>query len=167
MTVKRVYGVMVTMTTYGTWLRGDSRGWVEDGRIYPPAPDRENADRQRMKHDPFIFDSHRLHEIGAAIGSSLQTRLQQHILALTVQTWHVHFIVGDSDRPIAEVVKCAKEAARYFLRVGRPIWTDGYDKRFSFDLRTLSNRIQYVERHNIHHGLPPRPWPFIMPVNDP
>jgi hypothetical protein len=23
--------IMVTMTTYGTWLRGDPRGWVEDG----------------------------------------------------------------------------------------------------------------------------------------
>ena len=38
MTVQQVCGVMVTMTTYGTWLRGDARGWVEDGRTYPANP---------------------------------------------------------------------------------------------------------------------------------
>ncbi|MFO0919531.1 MAG: hypothetical protein U0872_14625 [Planctomycetaceae bacterium] len=151
------------MTTYGTWLRGDARGWVEEGRLYPPDPDQEFADRQRMKHDPFMLDANQLMPIGAAMGASLQNRLQQRILALTVQTWHVHFVVSDSDRPISEVVKCAKDAVRYLLRAGRPIWTDGYDKRFCFDQQTLWNRIQYVEWHNIERGMPPRPWPFIVP----
>lgn len=103
--------------------------------------------------------------IGEAIGESLQSRLNQRILALTVQTWHVHFVVSDSEQPIGEVVKCAKEAVRYHLRPGRPIWTDHYDKRFCFDEPTLWNRIHYVERHNIERGLPPRPWPFIIPFD--
>jgi len=30
--------IMVTSTTYGTWLRGDKRGWVDDGRILPSLP---------------------------------------------------------------------------------------------------------------------------------
>jgi hypothetical protein len=41
---------MLTMTTYGTWLRGDNRGWVDDGKILPAAPFLEDADRVRMKH---------------------------------------------------------------------------------------------------------------------
>jgi hypothetical protein len=28
---------ILTTTTYGTWLRGDARNWVEDGIIYPPS----------------------------------------------------------------------------------------------------------------------------------
>jgi hypothetical protein len=163
MTVKHVCGVMVTMTTYGTWLRGDARGWTDEGKIWPPNPCLESVDRGRMKHSPFVFDEAQGFEIGAAIGASLRSRLNQRLLALTVQTWHMHFVVSDSDRPVADVVKCAKDAVGYFLRAGRPIWTDNYDKRFCFDEQSLLNRIQYVERHNTENGLLPRPWPFVVP----
>jgi hypothetical protein len=30
--------IMFTLSTYGTWLRGDARGWVDDGIIFPPIP---------------------------------------------------------------------------------------------------------------------------------
>jgi len=156
---------MVTMTTYGTWLRGDARGWVNDGRIYPADPCLESADRARMRHYPLVFPAIQLLSIGTAIGESLQTRLDQRILAMTIQTWHVHFVVSDSDRTIAEVVKCAKDAVRYYLRIGRPIWTDSYDKRYCFDAQSLRSRIEYVERHNVERGLPARPWPFVMPFD--
>ena len=36
---------MLTMTTYSTWLRGDRRGWVDDGQIFPADPELESADR--------------------------------------------------------------------------------------------------------------------------
>lgn len=159
--MQRVCGVMVTMTTYGTWLRGDQRGWVDEGRILPAMPELESDDRRRMKHPMFSFPLHDWFEIGAAIGESLTTRTQQRILALTVQTWHMHFVVADSECPIADVVKCAKDAVRYHLRPGRPIWSDGYDKRFCFGEESLMSRIQYVERHNIERGRPAKPWPFI------
>ena len=29
----KTFGYMVTWTTYGTWLQGDSRGYVKDGKI--------------------------------------------------------------------------------------------------------------------------------------
>jgi hypothetical protein len=29
---------MLTITTYGTWPRGDKRGYVEDGKTFPPIP---------------------------------------------------------------------------------------------------------------------------------
>ncbi len=38
--------IMFTMTTYGTWLRGDRRGWVDDGIVFPADPDLNVADRQ-------------------------------------------------------------------------------------------------------------------------
>lgn len=154
-------GTMFTLTTYGTWLRGDRRSWVDEGIIRPPAPTLEAADRARMKHEPFRFAEDDLPRIGTFLGESLRSRLQQRVLALTVQTWHVHFVVAVSPHRPPAVVKCAKEAVRYGLRQRRPLWTVNYDKRFCFDERSLVARIRYVENHNTAGGLPPRPWPFI------
>jgi len=158
--------ILVTMTTYGTWLRGDGRGWVGDGEILPPEPLLEAADRRRMKHPPFLFDHARLLDIGQMIGDSLVSRKQVTILALSVGDWHCHFVIGATGHHIGDVVKCAKDAARYGLRVGRPIWTDDYDKRFCFDIPSARNRVRYVERHNQREGWPPRPWPFITDVEE-
>jgi hypothetical protein len=114
-------------------LRGDARGWVDDGKILPPSPPLERADARRLKHPMFLLPADTLSDVGAWIGKSLIERLSQRVLALTVQTWHVHFVVAESATPIADVVRCAKEAVRYGLRAGRPIWTADYDKRFCFD----------------------------------
>ncbi|TWT90787.1 hypothetical protein Mal64_11840 [Pseudobythopirellula maris] len=155
-------GILVTMTTYGSWLRGDRRGWIDDGQLMPPCPALETADRVRMKHTQYKFQKDALIEVGRMIGESLVARQGQQILAMSVDTWHAHFMISATRLPIGDVVKCAKDAARYGLRPGRPIWTDGYDKRFCFDERTLANRIRYVERHNERHGWPAKPWPFIV-----
>jgi hypothetical protein len=154
---------MLTFTTYGTWLRGDKRGWVDHAQIFPPNPDLEAADRRRMNHPPYVFAHNQLYEVGDYIGTSLIERLNTSIFALAVGTWHIHIIIGPTCHSISEVAKCAKDAARYGLRPARPIWTDGYDKRFCFDERSALARIRYVERHNEAMAWPPRPWPFITP----
>lgn len=159
-------GTMLTFSTYGTWLRGDARGWVDDGVIMPPDPPLEVLDRERMKYEVYRFDSQRLLEIGNAIGMALRERQGQAILALTVQTWHVHFVIGTTSFGIDQVVKCAKDAARYYLRPGRPIWSDGYDKRFCFDEHSLRARVEYVDRHNAQMGWPHRPWPWMTTLAD-
>lgn len=128
--MRKVLAIMLTMTTYGTWLRGDRRGWVDRGVVLPPCPELEAADRRRMKHPMFLFDKDRFLEIGCFIGESLRQRLHLRILAMTVQTWHVHVVIAATDHPVEKVVKCAKDAVRWGLRPGRPIWSDGYDKRF-------------------------------------
>lgn len=157
----RTLGTLLTMTTYGTWLRGDARGWVENGVVYPPDPGRELCDHARLKHPPFRFSPNVTLDVGSMIGESLIQRTGVAILALTVQPWHVHFVIGPTNRDVADVVKCAKDAVRWGLQPGRPIWTDGYDKRFCFDVRSLERRIAYVERHNVQSALPARPWSFI------
>ena len=155
---------MLTMTTYGTWLRGDRRGWVDNGEIFPPDPILESADRARMKHPGFLFPPDKLLEVGHYIGTSLAERLQLPIYALTVGTWHAYIVIGPTHHPVGDVVRTAKDAARYGLSIhDRPLWTEGYDKRFCFDERSRCNRIQYVQRHNERHGLPPNPFPFITP----
>ena len=161
----RTLAIMFTVTTYGTWLRGDARGWIDDGRLMPPDPRREHMDRRRMKHEPFMFDqSHgSLLAIGGAMGEGLICRLDVMIYALAVQPWHAHFVIRTPRQEVAEVAKAAKEVVRWHVRANRPIWGDGYDKRFCFDEASVWNRIRYVERHNEEIGLPRRPWGFLAP----
>jgi hypothetical protein len=157
----KTLAIMFTMTTYGTWLRGDKRGWVDKGIVLPPNPDLENYDRQRLKHPVFLFDRDKLMDVGSYIGKSLYDRMHLRILALTAQTWHVHFIIVATEHPISVIVKCAKDAVRWGLRPSQPIWSADYDKRFCFDEETVHQRIEYVERHNIQIGFPAKPWDFI------
>jgi hypothetical protein len=154
-------GTMFTITTYGCWLRGDERGWVDHGKLMPARPPLEAADRNRMKHPEYEFADDRRLDVGTWLGEQLIGKHGQTIWALAVRSWHVHFIVAPSRVPVAEIAKSAKEGVRYGLKAGRPIWCDGYDKRYCFDERSLEHRIRYVERHNEEDGLPSRPWSFI------
>jgi len=121
----------------------------------------EDDDGKRMKHPVFLFEKERLLDVGEYIGSSLCERLALRILAMTVQTWHVHLLVGATKHDIAKIAKCAKDAVRWGLRSGRPIWSDGYDKRYCFDERSVWNRMRYIERHNLKQDWPVKPWSFI------
>src|SRR4051794_8069517 len=107
---------LITTTTYGTWVRGDHRGWVDEGKIFPADPMLELADKARMSEAMWVFTLDEILPTGRAIVHSLRTRLNLDVLALTLQPSHSHFVVGQTDCDIAEVVKCAKDAARYHLR---------------------------------------------------
>ena len=152
---------MLTLTTYGSWLRGDVRGWVENGKTLPADAVLESADRQRMNHPVYLFKHGQLVDVGKMIGNSLCQRLAAHVYALTVQTWHVHVVVGPSLHSTGTIVKCVKDSVRWGLRPGRPIWSTHYDKRFCFDVRSVQARIAYVQRHNAEMGLSVKAWDFI------
>jgi hypothetical protein len=62
------FATLITMTTYGTWLRGAKRGWIDEGKILPADPILEAADRRRMKHPVYVFKRARLLEIGDFLG---------------------------------------------------------------------------------------------------
>ena len=162
----RILAVMVTCTTYGSWLRGDRRGWVEDGGVLPPNPVVEAFDHTRMKHDRFQFSEDECFSVGTMIGQSLTERLSLSLLAMTVQSWHLHLIYVATGHSVEKVVKTLKDAVRWGLRPGRPVWTEGYDKRFCLDEDSVEARVRYVERHNEAVGLPSRPWPFLLPLSD-
>ena len=157
----RTLATLITISTYGTWLRGDARGWVDDGTVFPEQPALAEWDRQRMTHDPYLLPWDTFHAVGEAMGVAVRDRLGVRVYALTVQRWHSHVVIGSTRVDVADVVRCAKEAARWHLRVDRPIWADGYDKRWCFDWSAVDNRIGYVERHNVRNGWDARPWSFV------
>jgi hypothetical protein len=152
---------MFTVSTYGTWLRGDARGWVRDGVIFPENPELEAIDRAAMKHEPYLFPREKWLEIGQAMGDSLRERLDVRIYALTIQSWHSHGVIGSTRHHIADVIKCLKDAVRWHLRIDRPIWATDYDKRWCFDWPAVGGRINYVEKHNLRNGWTRQPWDFL------
>ena len=161
--MSRILATLLTFTTYGTWLRGDPRGWTENARPQPPDPALQLADRRRLKHAPYRIPDHQLLALGRAVGRALIDRLNLRILALAVHPTHLHLVIASTDEPIPRIVKCAKDSARHHLNPGRPIWTAGYDKRFCFTDAAVTARIRYVEKHNLQLNLPPRPYDFIVP----
>src|SRR5690606_31606535 len=50
-----VLATMVTTTTYGTWLPGDLRGYVEDGMILPANPNLLNHAKAMLVKAPVLF----------------------------------------------------------------------------------------------------------------
>jgi hypothetical protein len=157
----KTLGVMLTMTTYGTWLRGDRRGWVDDGKIMPADPGLEDMGRGRMDYPPFFLSTAQQIGAGALMGRALCERLGSPLWAMVVESWHVHLVTGPMGVPIGEAVKEIKLAVLHGLHVGRPMWSDGYDKRWCFDAQAVAGRIGYVERHNVKRGLPARRWGMI------
>src|SRR5690242_8249973 len=72
----------LTWTTYGTWLPGDERGWVErPGQFRSPNPGLEAAARSLLKEAPCVLN----HE---------QRRLVEQTIAkhCAIRGWHLHVV---------------------------------------------------------------------------
>jgi len=153
--------MMLTWTTYGTWLRGDARGWIDDGVVFPPDPHLEARDRARLRFPPFVLPRRQRHQAGELVGEAV-AGLSGLVYALTVGSWHVHVVVSYIHVPLPDIVKAIKDRVRVGLGYRRAIWTAGYDKRFCFDRQSLLARVEYVRKHNLEDGLPADPWDFIV-----
>ena len=153
--------IMLTMTTHGTSLSGEERQCVEHDVILPAEPIREPIAPQSTSPAPLLFARSQLHFVGKLIGTALEEKLGLHVWALAVQVWYAHLVVAATGEPVDRIVRCAEDAVREGVELKRPIWGDGYDKRFCFEEETAAQWIGYVERHNAAIGLAPRPWSFI------
>lgn len=144
-----VIGYMLTWTTYGSWLQGDKRGWVKDGKIYSGNPALENANRQLMKAKPVtLTKNQRIFAAQAIINKA--TKLNQKLFALAVCDNHIHIVLENTDLPVGRVVSYYKNAARVVLQeqgFQGKLWTRGFDKRYCMNTDELNAKIAYVQRH--------------------
>ena len=145
----RTIGYMITFTTYGTWLQGDKRGFVTDGKTYAGNQSLADSNKQNLSKNPVkLSRTHRA--ITAKAIFEKVGRLNQQILELAVCSNHVHIVADYIPVPIGKVVSYYKNAAQAALRkaglTGR-IWTKGSDKRYCFDEQALKSRIDYVNSH--------------------
>ena len=159
-------GYMVTWTIYGTWLQGDKRGFVKNGKIYPSNKSLADSNRQKLSKNPTKLSKNHRRQVANAIFEKAK-KLNQKIFALSVSSNHVHIVAKYIPVPIGTVVTHYKNAAQVALRrmglAGR-IWTKGFDKRYCFDQKSLQNRIDYVNSHS-RNTYPPNLLTGSFPFN--
>ncbi len=151
----RTLGYMITFTTYGTWLQGDKRGFVKNGKTYAGNQSLADSNKQNLCNNPVrLLKIHRA--IAAKAIFEKAGRIGQKILALAVCSNHVHLVADYVPVPIGKVVSYYKNSAQAALRkvglTGR-VWTKGFDKRYCFDEQALKSRIDYVNSHSKKHHI--------------
>ena len=146
----RTLGYMITWTTYGTWLQGDRRGFVKDGKTWVANQSLENSNKRNLTNNPVRL-SEAQRKIAAKAIFEKARRLNQEIRALAVCSNHVHIVLDYAPMPIGSIVSHYKNSAQVALRkiglTGR-VWTKGFDKRYCFDEQALKTRIAYANSHN-------------------
>jgi len=149
--MSRIVGYMVTWTTYGSWLPGDKRGYVENGQILPGDKQilKRNRDRQKS---PTVKLKARQKKIVQAVILAEAERIGHKIDALVVYANHVHLLARPHTESMEKIVNRYKSiTTRAMWEQGREgrIWTKGYDKRFCFSEEEIIRRIKYIQNHKI------------------
>jgi len=147
---KRLVGYMITWTTYGTWLQGDNRRYVKNGKILPRNDKLKSVNQKQQESQTVKLSAKQRQIIEQAILQEAQ-RVNQKVLALAVCSNHVHIAAEVSAESIEQVVHRYKYSATLALRkcgVENKVWSKGFDKRFCFSNRELERKIRYIESHN-------------------
>jgi REP element-mobilizing transposase RayT len=147
--MSKIVGFMATWTTYGTWLQGDERRYVKDGKTLDANKNLKKANLQSLKKDVVKLKKSYRSLVKQTILTEAKT-LGQMVRAISVYSNHVHIVVEKDKYSIEYTVGRYKRAATVALRKrgmqGR-IWTKGFDKRFCFDNESLQKRTKYVLNH--------------------
>ena len=165
----------VTGSTYGTWIRGDERGWrewhhhehVEGDYRNPPPP--EAGERQRrqsrraMKHPPVRLDPQQRQVAGEALVAMLAHQGAETI-ALCVGAEHYHLLSRFLDADVRGRVGRAKKNASHILRShGLPgtVWAKRCGVHPIRDRQHQVNVFRYILDH-ARDGA--RTWSYRKPV---
>jgi len=146
----KMVGYMVTWTTYGTWLQGDKRGYVRDGKIFPADTGLEEANKKLQKSGLVRLTPKQKRIVEEAVLKEAK-RIGQKILALAVCSNHIHLVASKGKESIENAVSRYKNVSSSALKktgLTKRIWTRGFDKRFCFSSEHLEQKIKYVRHHD-------------------
>jgi len=143
----------LTWPTYGTWLPGDERGWVDRGHGFQaPNPGRKWEAAARLTDDDCQLDVQQRHLVEETIaGHCLFRGWTLH--AVNCRTNHVHVVVTASAHPDAVRTQFKAWCTRRLkeLDVARGVhisreqwWAERGNKRYINDMASLEAAIQYV-----------------------
>ena len=148
--MSKIVGYMVTWTTYGSWLPGDERGYVANGQILQGDLKTLQRNKKRLKSQAVKLNKKEIQLVRQTILNEAKENGHK-ILALAVCTNHVHLTAIPNTKSIEDIVgryKSITTCALWKLGLKGRIWTKGYDKRFCFSEGELTQRVQYVNKHN-------------------
>ena len=147
--MRNAIGYMLTWTTYGTWLQGDTRGYVKDGDVRGENAGLERSNRRSQRGKTVRLTKSDKDIVREAILREAAER-GHDVQAIMVCSNHVHVVVVGDGRCATAVAAQYKGAATKALRVigyDRCVWGRGYDKRYCFDEKAMDARVAYVIGH--------------------
>ncbi|QDT38781.1 transposase [Stratiformator vulcanicus] len=141
---------LITWTTYGTWLPGDDRGWVDKGvfRIEEPQPILREDSSARLKEKPLLLSRSQRALIERTIGDHCDHR-KWMLHAVNARSNHAHVVVTAAAVPPKKVREefkawCTRRLKSEFDAKRTNWWTEGGSGRFINDEDHLEAAIRYV-----------------------
>jgi len=139
---------LITWTTYGTWLPGDKRGWVEGGTPGIQVADaarREEA-HDRMTEPPITLDAEQREVVRATIEAHCRIR-GWTLHAVNVRSNHIHVVVTAPVAPEMVMNQFKAWCSRRLNEHGprrEHWWTYHGSTKWINDEDYLRNAIRYV-----------------------
>ncbi len=147
----------LTWTTYGTWLPGDERGWVDrPGQFQLPNPHLEAVARSLLTEEPCVLNPQQRRLVEETISKHCRIR-GWHLHVVHCRTKHVHVVVTAPllhpkrvrDQFKAWCTRHLKELQRAnSTDPSQPLrlqwWTEGGSQRWLNDLQSLLEATQYA-----------------------
>jgi len=141
----RVLATMVTTTSYGSWLPGDARGYVDHGRILPGDPKLLQHARSLLSRSPVFFSDSQQDALFDGLCRAAE-EFGYGLTDVTVESWHTHWIVSHGYDSVSDMVGRLKTRMRQALDRGR-IWTEGYCHRCLYTPEEIEQCRRYIARH--------------------
>ena len=146
---------IVTSTTYGTWLPGEERGFVDDEHNQFNTPflrDEPELKRysQKMMSEPIVYFQREHAEIVLNRWLEIIGEYHWFLFVVAIMSNHFHLVVAAPGKIAKETLlrnfksRAAKKLNDRFGK--RTWWTISGSVRFCFNEKALSARIDYVKR---------------------
>jgi len=142
-------GYFLTWATYGTWLPGDSRGWVEYKRGWQlPDPILELESASRMSESACRLSVAQRLAVEAQIAETCRQR-GWHLHAVNCRSNHAHFVVSAADTPPKKIRANVKAWATRCLKMQFDAqrenwWAERGSIRWLWGEDDLEGAIRYV-----------------------
>jgi REP element-mobilizing transposase RayT len=149
--MSEIIGYMATWNTYGSWLPGDERGYVNNqGQRLKGNKGLLQISTERQKY-PTVKLNKQEKQIAEQIILAEAEKVGHKIIVLAVCTNHVHLLAKPHQQSIEDIIGRYKSiTTREFWEYGRKgkIWARGFDKQFCFTEKEILAKIIYIQKHN-------------------
>ncbi len=158
--MNNILAYFLTWTTYGTWLPGDERNWVDRHHlsttpaIQPPNPQLQAYARTMLKEEPVILSHTMRNTVRDALLGCCKN-YSWHIHALAVCSNHIHIVLTAPDVQPSKAMGILKVSATKSLNHLRTAptrkhwWTRSGNKRVLPSPHDLDAAIQYVDNQHL------------------
>jgi REP element-mobilizing transposase RayT len=149
-------GFFLTWVTYGTWLPGDSRGWVEYHHGWQlPDPIRQREATAKMNEDACVLTQAQRAAVETQIEVTCRYR-NWSLLAANCRSNHVHVVVKAANTPPKKIrvdlkawaTRCLKEQ---FDSSRENWWAERGSIRFIYNDEGLEASVMYVTEGQDRH----------------